>query len=69
MINYCSNLFSKLYIFILKLNLYSTKTIAERENEYMKRKNNRMLSPDRLDPFSEQTPDINTRGYRDTVIE
>mmetsp|Transcript_22255 Transcript_22255/g.19089 ORF Transcript_22255/g.19089 Transcript_22255/m.19089 type:complete len:268 (+) Transcript_22255:57-860(+) len=45
------------------------KKIADREDKYHKRKNQRVLSPPRYDPFSQNTPDVNVRTYSDVINE
>ncbi|KAJ4897290.1 hypothetical protein Rs2_24084 [Raphanus sativus] len=47
------------------------QTIAEREGEYRNRRLNRVLSPDRVDPFAmgEKTPDPSVRTYSDHMRE
>ncbi|ESQ56173.1 hypothetical protein EUTSA_v10024248mg [Eutrema salsugineum] len=47
------------------------QTIAEREGEYKNRRLNRVLSPDRIDPFAmgEKTPDPSVRTYTDHMRE
>ncbi|KAH0892507.1 hypothetical protein HID58_054936 [Brassica napus] len=47
------------------------QTIAEREGEYRNRRLNRVLSPDRVDPFAmgEKTPDPSVRTYNDHMRE
>ncbi|XP_068659359.1 uncharacterized protein [Aristolochia californica] len=45
--------------------------IIDREDEYRQRRLNRIISPERNDPFSmgEKTPDINVRTYADIMKE
>ncbi|KAJ0242141.1 Nuclear protein-like [Hirschfeldia incana] len=47
------------------------QTIAEREGDYRNRRLNRVLSPDRVDPFAmgEKTPDPSVRTYNDHMRE
>ena len=47
------------------------KKIAEREDKYLQRKRQRMISPERHDPFKDmdKTPDINSRTYGDIMAE
>ncbi|CAA7034833.1 unnamed protein product [Microthlaspi erraticum] len=47
------------------------ETIAEREGEYRNRRLNRVLSPERVDPFAmgDKTPDPSVRTYNDHMRE
>jgi len=48
-----------------------SRKIADREDEYQKRKNLRMISPPRHDPLKDmdKTPDINSRTFSDIMAE
>uniref|UniRef100_A0A0N4ZUE1 SF3b1 domain-containing protein n=1 Tax=Parastrongyloides trichosuri TaxID=131310 RepID=A0A0N4ZUE1_PARTI len=46
-----------------------TKTIADRQNEYQKRWMNRVLSPERVDPMLDQTPDCRDRNFAQVMQE
>ncbi|KAE9552174.1 hypothetical protein FO519_004621 [Halicephalobus sp. NKZ332] len=45
------------------------KTIAERQNEYQSRGRMRQISPERIDPFLDQTPNDRLRSYSDVMKE
>eukprot|EP00741_Cyanophora_paradoxa_P000225 tig00000402_g218.t1 len=47
---------------------YKKQTIAEREDEYKAKRRNRMISPERADPFA-QDGDANARSYKDVMME
>ncbi|KAJ3642146.1 hypothetical protein Zmor_024955 [Zophobas morio] len=46
-------------------------TIADREDEYRKRRRGMIISPERVDPFADggKTPDLNARGYTQIMKE
>ncbi|CAJ0942594.1 unnamed protein product, partial [Mesorhabditis belari] len=46
-----------------------TKTVGEKQNEYQKRMYNRPISPERIDPFVDQTPRAHDRGYSQVMKE
>ncbi|CAJ0582767.1 unnamed protein product, partial [Mesorhabditis spiculigera] len=46
-----------------------TKTIGEKQSEYQKRMYNRPISPERIDPFVDQTPRAGNRGYAEVMKE
>ena len=46
-----------------------SRKIADREDKYLQRKNLRMISPPRHDPFLDKTPDVNSRTYADIMVE
>ncbi|XP_031477588.1 uncharacterized protein LOC116248763 [Nymphaea colorata] len=43
--------------------------ITDREDEYRQRRLNRVISPDRNDPFADSTPDPNKRSYAEVMKE
>ncbi|RAL39460.1 unnamed protein product [Cuscuta campestris] len=43
--------------------------IIDREDDYRRRRLNRVISPERNDPFSDKTPDPNVRTYADVYNE
>lgn len=43
--------------------------IADRETDYQKRRLNRVLSPERVDPFADATPAAHVRSYKDVLEE
>ena len=45
------------------------RTIAERQNEYQSRARIRPISPERADPFLDQTPQHGQRSYADVMKE
>ena len=45
------------------------RTIAERQDEYHSRARNLVLSPERVDPFSNQTPNASARTYAEVMRE
>ncbi|CAD6188596.1 unnamed protein product [Caenorhabditis auriculariae] len=46
-----------------------TKTIAERQSKYHERARQRQISPERIDAFVDQTPDMRNRGYAEIMKE
>eukprot|EP00002_Diphylleia_rotans_P016267 TRINITY_DN3164_c0_g1_i1.p1 TRINITY_DN3164_c0_g1~~TRINITY_DN3164_c0_g1_i1.p1 ORF type:complete len:1214 (-),score=290.78 TRINITY_DN3164_c0_g1_i1:234-3875(-) len=50
---------------------HRTQRISDREDEYRARRRNRIISPERVDPFAmgDQTPNPNLRTYRDALEE
>ncbi|CAH9132102.1 unnamed protein product [Cuscuta epithymum] len=54
----------------LKLGFRESRKIVDREDEYRRRgRLNRVLSPDRYDPFSDKTPGPDERTYADVMRE
>ena len=49
----------------------SSRRISDREDKYLQRKNRRMLSPPRHDPFQnvDKTPDVNSRNYAGIMMD
>uniref|UniRef100_T1IVP7 Splicing factor 3B subunit 1 n=1 Tax=Strigamia maritima TaxID=126957 RepID=T1IVP7_STRMM len=47
------------------------RTIADRENEYQMKRRNRIISPERVDPFADggKTPDQGSRTYKEIMQE
>ncbi|CRG95316.1 splicing factor 3B subunit 1, putative [Plasmodium gallinaceum] len=53
----------------ISLGLVKDKTIKKRENEFQKKKYDYILSPERVDPFSEKSPSPGERTYTDIMLE
>ncbi|CRG99839.1 splicing factor 3B subunit 1, putative [Plasmodium relictum] len=53
----------------VSLGLVKDKTIKKRENEFQKKKYDYILSPERIDPFSEKSPSPGERTYTDIMLE